>query len=133
MLLVVIDTNVLVSALLSPGSNSAKILRLAMEGRIVPCFDSEILLEYESVLFRPKFPFRAADVASLLEQLRKTGFSVAPMPSDITFQDESDRKFYEVAKFCNATLITGNLKDFPRAPWILSPTDFCAKHLHNPC
>ena len=124
---VVIDTNVIVSALLKPGNPPSHILRCATEGRIIPCFSGEIFREYKEVLFRPKFPFRTVDIYDLFEQLRETGFSVTPKSLYMKFTDESDRVFYETAKFCNAILITGNARHFPRDPAVMSPADFFAK------
>ena len=120
----VIDTNVLVSALLAPMSNPAKVLALVREKLVIPCFDDRIFLEYEDVLFRSKFPFNIEDILFLLDFLRGIGLAVVPMPLNVPFTDEADRKFYEVAKFCCATLITGNLKHFPDEPWIMTPAAF---------
>jgi len=124
MLHAVIDTNVLVSALLSPGSNPSRVLAMVKDGRVIPCFDDRILLEYEGVLFRSKFPFNIEDILVLLTILRTIGHLAAPPPLDIPFTDESDRKFYETAKYCCATLITGNLKHYPAEPGIMSPAAF---------
>ncbi len=41
---------------------------------------------------------------------------ITALPLDVPFADESDKKFYEVAKHCNAVLITGNKKHFPDDP-----------------
>jgi len=54
----VIDTNVLVSGLLSPAGNEALILLAIHQGLVHPCFSEEILEEYAAVLARPKFAFR---------------------------------------------------------------------------
>ena len=43
------------------------------------------------------------------------------------FVDEADKKFYEVAKFCGAVLVTGNLKHFPEDPLVMSVADFLEK------
>ena len=53
----VIDTNVIVSALLSSNleSNPVKVFRAIVQERIVPLYNDEILEEYKSVLSRPKF------------------------------------------------------------------------------
>ena len=56
----VIDTNVIVSAVISKNleSNPAKIVRAIVQDRIVPLFNDEILDEYREVLSRPKFHLR---------------------------------------------------------------------------
>jgi putative PIN family toxin of toxin-antitoxin system len=112
-MLAVIDTNVLVSALWSSDGKPAKIMALVQNGRITPCYDHRILTEYRGVLERPKFGFASGEIADLLEQIEADGLSVVASPINIPFVDESDRKFYEVAKYCNAKLITGNMRHFP--------------------
>ena len=124
MSLVVLDTNVLVSALLSPFGNPAKVLALALNGHVRLCYDSRVLTEYRDVLLRPKFSFNPDAIGVLLDSLLQDGIAVLPEPLDTFFADESDRIFYEVAKFCDAVLITGNLRHFPREPDILTPTEF---------
>jgi hypothetical protein len=42
--------------------------------------------------------------------------------------DESDRKFYEIAKAAGAILITGNTKHYPDEPFIVTPTVFVQKY-----
>ena len=55
---------------------------------------------------------------------------LANMPlADDEFVDEADRKFYEVAKHCGATLITGNIKHFPSDEIIMTANDFLEKYL----
>ena len=53
----VLDTNVLVSAMLKSGSVPDMIAAEAMYGDIIPVLNDEILAEYEDVLRRPKFRF----------------------------------------------------------------------------
>ena len=64
----VIDTNVLVSALLAKHSNSAVVLVVekVFDGSVIPVFSKEILEEYSSVLLRDKFGFDPATVNSFL-------------------------------------------------------------------
>lgn len=124
MLNVVLDTNVLVSALISPEGAPAKILALVLNGRINPCYDSRILSEYETVLRRPKFPFSSQEVAGLLQVIVQNGLSLVAAPRLEVFIDEADKKFYEVAKSGRATLITGNRRHFPDNDTVISPADF---------
>ena len=112
------------SALWSRGGNPSKVLDLVLNRQVKPCFDSRILIEYQTVLKRPRLKFSAAEVNALLSIIKMFGISVVPPPVDISFTDESDRKFYEVAKHCDAKLITGNIKHFPAEPDILNPSDF---------
>ena len=123
-MLVVIDTNILVSALWSKSGAPARAVGLVLSGQLTPCYDHRIMLEYRQVLQRPKFRFRPAEINALLDWFRQSGRSVVPASLDITFVDEADRKFYEVAKYCGAVLITGNLKHFPSDDAVMSVSDF---------
>lgn len=126
MIKAVIDTNVFVSALLSPDGSPAKILALALNERLTLCYDSRILSEYEEVLLRPKFQFDAQDVAILIKTISQIGTAVIAEPIRSTFTDEADKKFYEVAKTAGAILITGNAKHFPNDSAVVSPAEFLA-------
>lgn len=122
-MLVVLDTNILVSALLSPHGKPARILKLCLNGDYTLCLDERIFLEYENVLARPKFHFNPQLVNILLSTIRHTSVFILATSCEVPFVDESDKKFYEVAKTCNATLITGNLKHYPTEPFIKSVQD----------
>ena len=71
----VIDTNVIVSAMLSsnPASNPAKVFHAVLNGRVVPLYNDEILDEYQKVLSRPKFPFKQTDISAIIQLFRKLG------------------------------------------------------------
>ena len=124
MMKIVIDTNVLVSALVSPESNPAKVLALALNGRVAICYDSRIILEYEDVLRRPKFPFEPQDVTGLIETITQMGTAAVAEPLPDAFTDQTDKKFYEVAKHCSAKLVTGNIKHFSDDSDVITPADF---------
>lgn len=130
-MLVVIDTNILVSALWSSSGAPARAVGLVLSGQLIPCYDHRIMVEYRQVLQRPKFRFRPAEINALLDWFKQTGRSVVPAPVDIPFVDEADRKFYEVAKYCNAILITGNLKHFPNDDSVMSVSDFLGRNNWN--
>lgn len=123
-MLVVIDTNILVSALWSKSGAPARILSLIISGGLIPCYDYRILNEYRDVLSRPKFKFTDSEINALLDWIVENGRQVIAEPLNVDFTDESDKKFYEVAKFCNAKLITGNIKHFPNDNLVLSVSDF---------
>lgn len=126
-MLVVIDTNILVSALWSRNGAPARVISMVLTGDIVPCYDYRILCEYRDVLQRPKFGFSKSQINALLDWIETYGRSVVAEPLDDVFVDEADKKFYEVAKFCGAVLVTGNLKHFPAGPQVMSVTDFLGK------
>lgn len=126
----VIDTNVVVSALLNPDGTPAAVLNFVLSGNACCVYEERILHEYRDVLLRPKFPFPRKDIDSLHEYLQMTGFRVAPKPCDVFFPDEDDRVFYEVAKAASAEfLITGNRAHFPHEDWILTPGKFVTRHI----
>jgi putative PIN family toxin of toxin-antitoxin system len=130
-MLVVIDTNVLVSAFWSKNGAPAKVVSMVLTGTLIPCFDYRILCEYREVLQRPKFGFSQGQINALLDWFEAYGQSVIAKPIDIPFSDTADKKFYEVAKFCGATLITGNLKHFPKDPQVVSVAEFLEKQFDN--
>ncbi len=126
-ILVVLDTNVLVSALWKRPSHPTTILDLAAQYQIQVCYNAEILHEYKTVLTRPKFKFPNTDVANLLDMIRQDGLALLAPASTIPFIDETDRKFYDIAKSVHAFLITGNTKHYPVEPFILTPAQFIDK------
>ena len=129
---IVLDTNILVSAAWSPGKNASAILNAVFARKFSACYDFRILEEYDRVLHYPKLQFSEWEINSILDPLIKNGISVVPEPlPEISFErDESDRKFYEVAAYCNAILITGNLSHYPPEEFIMSPADFCRRWMH---
>lgn len=125
---VVIDTNILVSALWSKNGAPARIISMVINGSLVPCYDYRILSEYREVLRRPKFRFSNGEINSLLDWIESSGRSVVADPIEENFTDEADKKFYEVAKFCQAKLITGNIKHFPQDPLVVTVAEFLEEY-----
>ncbi len=127
---IVLDTNVLISGLLSPNGKPAQILNLFLNGNIILLYDNRILFEYIKVLHREKFGFKDEWINPFLDFLRSEGEYISAEPLNILFLDEDDKKFYEVALAGNADyLITGNLRHFPNKATILSPGDFLSSAL----
>ena len=122
---VVVNTNVLVSAMWSKSGNSEKIVSMIFDGELIPCYDHRIIDEYKTVLSRQKFKFSVNDVKTLIDYIKDVGLSVIASRSNISMPDESDRKFYDMAVACGAILITGNLKHFPpNKSFIITPAEF---------
>ena len=126
---VVIDTNVLVSGLLSPFGPPGAIVGLITAGSLCPCHDARVLAEYNDVLRRPAFPFAEEEVAALMAQIRAGGELVAAKPLPLPLPDPDDEPFLEVAAAAMAEfLVTGNLKHFPRdrrqGVCVVSPREF---------
>ena len=122
---VVLDTNVLVSALLNPERAPAAIANAALDGTLTILVDNRILFEYEDVLHRENFGFKPQDVRAFLDFFRHEGEYVSATATNITLDDPDDLPFFEVAKTANADyLITGNTKHFPDEDWVVSPRNF---------
>ena len=124
----VIDTNVIVSALLSKNAAAAtvKVLKEIAGGRIVPLYHDEILAEYSEVLNRDKFPIAKITVTEIIRIIRHFGIQANPIQTDETFPDLDDRIFYEVAmakRDDGAYLITGNKRHYPEKQYVVSPAE----------
>ncbi|HHY06093.1 MAG TPA: putative toxin-antitoxin system toxin component, PIN family [Clostridia bacterium] len=131
MLKAVIDTNVLVSALLSPSGKPAKVLDNVLNGSVVMCYDSRMIAECQAVLLRPKFGFAKKLVQQVLSFIIYSGLSIVPISIEAVFTDEDDKKFYEVAKTAEAYLVTGNVKRFPEEPRVMTPQEFLCVVMGN--
>ena len=92
----VIDTNVLVSALLKWESVPGSVLALTFDGPITPLLSREIVAEYREVLSRPKFHLTEDIVRDVLDSLNAVGVYVDADTIDIDLPDPKDRVFYEV-------------------------------------
>lgn len=110
---VVLDTNVLVSALISTDGAPAEILDLVLAGELSIVFSTKIMAEYHNVLHRPKFRFDETQVATLLDFLENTGRFITPQPGQHQLPDRDDETFLDTAQAAGVPLITGNEKHFP--------------------
>ncbi len=121
----VIDTNVLVSAMLKWESVPGSIINLAFEGIIVPLVNSRILNEYRIVLSRSKFGLPKEIVDNIVKTMELRGLNVDESPLDIELPDPDDKVFFEVVmeerKTEDAYLVTGNIKHFPVKPFVVTP------------
>ena len=123
--LAVIDTNVIVSALLDHDreSNPSLILDDILSGIITPLYNDEILSEYRDVLSRDKFSFVESDIENTLNLFPEKGVKIdVTVPVEETFSDLDDKVFYEVTMSSDgAYLVTGNIKHFPNKPIVVTP------------
>jgi putative PIN family toxin of toxin-antitoxin system len=130
---IVLDTNVLVSGLLSPFGPPGEIVRMVSSGSIVLCVDARILGEYEEVLLRPRFGFDPDSVAALLDYIDFRSEVAASEPLTRRLPDPDDEPFLEAALGCSADcLVTGNLGHFPADTrgnvTVLSPAEFVERY-----
>lgn len=91
----VIDTNVLVSALLRWDSDSGMITEESLTGRIIPLLNEEVVSEYREVLRRPKFRFSPEAVDVVINGIIKRGIFVDAEPVEDILPDAKDAVFYE--------------------------------------
>lgn len=122
---VVIDTNVLVSAMLKWDSVPGEIIEFAVKGIIKPVLNEEIVAEYRTVLSRKKFHLTNEIVDAVINGLLKDAVILKEEHLHINLPDPKDTVFYEVVmeerKCENAYLTTGNIKHFPVEPFIVTP------------
>ena len=126
---VVIDTNVLVSALITRNENSptVQILRFLANGNIVPVYSEDIVKEYNEVLRRAKFKLSESLIINLLKDIMDNGLKITELAEVTeTIPDPKDIVFYAVtlsAQDKDAFLVTGNGKHFPEKPFVVTPSE----------
>ena len=126
---VVIDTNVLVSALITRNENSptVQILRFLANGNIVPVYSEDIVKEYNEVLRRAKFKLSESLIINLLKDIMDNGLKITELAEVTeTMPDPKDIVFYAVtlsAQDKDAFLVTGNGKHFPEKPFVVTPSE----------
>ena len=125
-IIAVIDTNVLVSGLISnnPSSPTVGVLKCVVNKTIIPLFCDEILHEYDIVLHRKKFNLPENEINAVLEEIVALGLSSSRITSNEQFPDPKDVVFYEIALSKeNSYLITGNIKHFPKVDFVVTPAE----------
>ena len=132
----VIDTNVIVSALLKEGSIPWQILDLVVEEKIIPVFNKEIMAEYEEVLIRNKFGFSPAKIKMTLSLIEDFGREMDPVEIQEKFIHEDDAKFFKIvmsSRILDETyLVTGNIKHFPERDFVVTPAQML-EIINNDC
>ena len=117
MIRVVLDTNIIVSALLQPLGPPAQVLSMAIGGSIQLCVSGSVYTEYEEVIRRPRLRRDEDIVAGMLNFVREKGLWVRPTKNVRACADPDDDVFLECAQAARADyLVTGNSKHFP-ASW----------------
>ena len=155
---IVLDTNVLVSGLISARAAPGRIVDLLRAGRITLVLDDRILAEYHEVLSRPHLSayFKKSEVSHILDYISHCAYRVIVTESIRDLPDPGDTPFLEVAWEANkgthglvhnlsnslagntdnsevpVPLITGNHRHFPRELCrgikVLSPAIFIESH-----
>ena len=124
-MLAVIDTNVIVSALITRNEQSPtiQVLHCIFSGEIVPLYEDAILKEYREVLSRPKFKLTSSQIDRTVNFIKEHGMHCDRVAYLSDMPDEKDRVFYEVSLSIDESyLVTGNLKHFPQTPKVVTPS-----------
>ena len=123
----VLDTNVIVSAFLKARSVPRQVTSCVIDGKIIPLLNDKILQEYREVMHRPKFHFDKDAVDSFLMEISQRGVMIDGWEADILLPDPKDVIFYavvmEVREEQDAYLVTGNIKHFPKAVFVVTPRE----------
>ena len=121
---VVIDTNIIVSALLSSKNDSAtvQVMEKVFRQEIKPVYSKEIFAEYTNVLNRPKFHFSKELVEYMLSAIKQFGILKEPKETVmVVLPDMKDVPFYRLVLESEDTyLVTGNIKHFPQESLIMT-------------
>ena len=127
MIKAVIDTNVLVSAFWTRNrlSPTVRIANAIARDVFTPVYALEMISEYREVLLRTKFNFSANEVNALIDHIIAHGELVTPMESEGNFPDPQDKVFFCTALADDAHLVTGNMKHYPPASFVVTPAQFC--------
>lgn len=128
----VIDTNVLISALLTKHEDSATlgVIRSMLNGKIIPLYNKDILNEYDDVLHRPKFHLEEITIQLVLGAVKEYGIEVYPKPSGEHLLDMDDLVFYDIAydrQDISSYLVTGNIKHYPDKQFVITPVEMMNK------
>lgn len=117
MIRVVLDTNILISALLSPNGPPAQVFLMSIvESDTQLCVSGDIFAEYEEVIRRPWLNRSDREIEATLRTIREKCVWVNPTEEVHACSDPDDNIFLECAQVADAHyLVTGNAKHFPAA------------------
>ena len=129
-MIIVLDTNVLVSGMINPHGAPGRIIDLVTAGTVNIALDDRIFAEYCNVLNRPRFEryFSDFEKTSIIEFFKLAGLRTKTSVVVTDLPDLGDIPFLEIALSQNIPLITGNLKHFPKSKTlnctIITPSEF---------
>jgi putative PIN family toxin of toxin-antitoxin system len=129
-MLVVLDTNVLVSGLLNGAGYPGKIIDLLLDDRIQEAYDNRILGEYEDVLNRSELHIHPSRAKAIIAYIELSGrYTEAEKQSPDDCPDIDDLPFMEVFITSQAqAIITGNNRHFLHCAGACTPTQFIQKY-----
>jgi putative PIN family toxin of toxin-antitoxin system len=126
----VVDTNVLVSALINTSGAPAQIVEAIRVGTLRPVVSTQVLLEYGDVLRRPRFAFPRDLVDALLADMAALALILTPDAIDpARLPDAGDAPFIALARFAACPIVTGNVRHFPSESGVkaLTPAECLGK------
>lgn len=125
---IVLDTNVIVSALITGNKESATVRllgKILQDDSIVLLINDEILTEYQEVLHRPKFSIDPVSLNTILNTLQSIACRVDAPPVCIGLPDPKDVMFVKVSMSVDgSTIVTGNIRHFPNIHNVMTPAQF---------
>ena len=126
---IVLDTNVLVSGMLTPFGTCGEIVRMLTSDELTLCIDARIIFEYQDVLYRPKFDINTNMIDIVIEYIENRAETFSTTPLSESLPDPDDDPFMEIAISAKVDcLVTGNLKHFPErcrfGIQVFSPREF---------
>ena len=132
----VIDTGVLVSALIRRQGTTGEVLRALRDGRFTAVYSTDILVEIIDVLGRPalrlKYHIEPDDISVVINLIRLRGDLMVTVQKVTACRDPKDNKFLEAALEAGADCIVSgdadllDLTPFENIP-ILRPAEFLAR------
>lgn len=129
-MLAVVDTNVWVSAFLTPGGTASKLLGDVKRRRMILVYSEAVEAEYREVLARPKFNLNPELVAEFLDRLHAEGRRVTSVPPlMLSLPDPADAPFIALARHAGCPIVTGNVRHFPKHAGVevLTPAECLAR------
>lgn len=113
----VLDTNVVLSAVIKPDGLQRLIFQVALSPFCEVFVSAPILAEYEDVLSRKRFKLQADEVQAVMKLIKTMANVTTPQNTVTAASDPDDNMFLECAEEAEANyLVTGNKKHFP-AKW----------------
>ena len=118
---VVIDTNIIVAALLSGKGKSRTFMNRVFGGEYEVIVSETILSEYERVFHYPKLGLNKSTISFVLDWFRTNAIFIEinedqPVP-EMDERDKTDKPFYLLARSTKSLLVTGNIKHYPVEEW----------------
>ena len=131
---IVIDTNVFIGSLISPGGSNREMIRRCLRREYQPLMGNALAAEYESVMERQEIIAKCRLERDEIDRLLNAFLSVSEWVEIYyswrpNLRDEGDNHIIELAVAGNAKIVaTNNIRDFQKAELsfpnisILTPT-----------